>query len=150
MANKPEIYIEIMNLERVLGVTPHGSRHVGGWTDKSDWDYFCEGTIKNLNWLKSNGYIVQFATGYFGGDDPDGTMYEGRAFIAHKHPTLPIQVLAMSLEYYPVYFTANEQVKSMQGASILNTREGRVTTYKHFIAIERAKPSKTAEEIMNA
>lgn len=136
MSRKTEIYIEIMTLERELKVTPHGSRHVGGFTDKSDYDYFFDGYDAGINWLKDRGYERQFSMGYF--EDSD-TPSDEVSLVSYRHPKLPIQVLALSHEYYPIYFAANELVKSMEGAAILNTRDGRVTTYKHFIAqAERA------------
>lgn len=134
--SKSEISAEIAAIEKKLLAVPHGSRHVGGWTDKSDYDYFFEGSDHGIQWLKKRGYERQFATGYFDGDEVDEPG-DDVSLVAYRHPTLPIQVLALSHDYYPVYYAANELVKSMEGAAILETREGRVTTYKHFIAKAR-------------
>lgn len=143
--SKSEIPIEIITLERELGVTPHGSRHVGGFTEESDYDYFFDATAIGIKWLQDNGYERQFATGYWDGaeETPDAPN-DNVSLVAYRHPKLPIQVLALSHDYYPIYFDANEKVKSMQGAVILETRDGRITTYKHFIAKAREQTKEVA------
>jgi hypothetical protein len=142
VSKKSEILIEIMALEKALRVVPHGSRHVGGWTEDSDYDYFCDAYENNIKWLKEGGYTVQFTTGYFDDNEPIEQPSEDVSLVAYRHPTLPIQVCVMSHEYYPIYYAANEMVKSMEGAKILETREGRVTTYKHVIARARELAAK--------
>jgi len=105
-----------------------GSHYVGGVHDGSDIDYFIsDWMMPGLN-LRSLGFSED-PLHYMGIDD----------FVSLRHDSLPLNLIVMNDDYFPIYDEANDNVHAMKGHLDLSTREGRVKWFKHFIAVARLK-----------
>lgn len=117
---KPEIQELIKVLVRDLGCRPTGSRYVGGFTDKSDWDFYVVETPEVIDKLLHRGYHC----------NKNEADYTNGEFNSWRHAVCHINVMTMSAEYYAVYDYANEQVKNC--GELLLTRNDRIAMYDKF------------------